>query len=103
MSWGISSKIAVPAKELEAKLKEDMEAHRNAQTVPLSKEVEEQFEVALGAVKHLAESGAVGTEHLFATISGHANEGHKPAEGWSNDSLTISLRSHPKVDPSAGQ
>lgn len=56
-------------------------------------EVKEQAGVALLVVSQSILSGALGAPDgkYRVTISGHANPGHNPTPGWSNDALTISI------------
>jgi len=53
----------------------------------------EALEAAKDAIVVLVNSNAVGDESVTYRVSanGHSNPDHKPAEGWSNDSLTISI------------
>lgn len=68
--------------------------------IPLNDEVDqeqtEQIDVAIAAAKLLA--GAVGRpgDEVFVSISGHANPGHAPKEGWSNETVTVSVTAKPK-------
>lgn len=60
------------------------------QQVPLH--TEESISVAARAAIEVATSGAMGdADRIAVTLSGHANPDHVPAEGWSNDAITISL------------
>lgn len=56
-------------------------------------QVQEQMSVAADAATKIIASGAVGGPgkeyHVF--VSGHANPDHKPAEGWANDGVTVSV------------
>jgi hypothetical protein len=53
----------------------------------------EQIHASVSAAKSLAASGVIGSpSHRFsATLTGHANPGHGPREGWVNDIVTISV------------
>jgi hypothetical protein len=53
----------------------------------------EQIHAAVAATKSIAASGSIGPpSHRFsATLTGHANPGHGPREGWANDIVTISV------------
>lgn len=57
----------------------------------LAAETREQIEEAVKAATWLVSSGALGSDHVHATLTGHANPEHKPVPGWSNDSVTISV------------
>lgn len=55
-------------------------------------EREDQVAAAKKAVLALVKSGAVGDGEAFqVTLSGHANTDHKPAQGWANDVVTVSV------------
>lgn len=61
---------------------------------PIDDDPREQFEKAKQLAIDLVESGVVGgsPDHRFnVSLSGHANPGHEPTEGWSNDAVTISI------------
>lgn len=54
----------------------------------------ESIATAAGAVLAVLQSGALGDPDEYGfnvNVNGHANPEHKPAEGWSNDHLTISI------------
>lgn len=55
---------------------------------------QDQVDAARKAVKLLLESSTVGlyNEYDFnISLSGHANPAHRPASGWANDCITISV------------
>jgi len=56
--------------------------------------MDEQFEAALAAATVILASGAVGTSAAVVTMSGHANPGHVKRDGWSNDSIVVSIAQH---------
>lgn len=62
---------------------------------PLSGEPAEQLEQARQAAVAIIDSGAVGdpASHRFnVSLSGHANPGHEPQDGYSNnDAVSISI------------
>ena len=60
---------------------------------PEMPEVATQFDQAVKSVNYLIQSGVLGSPNGKYNIflSGHANENHQPKEGWSNDSVTISI------------
>lgn len=66
----------------------------------LTNESREQYEVACDAVQTILDSGALGrvdgSRSFAISLSGHANAGHEPAEGWANDALTISIAQIPE-------
>jgi hypothetical protein len=53
----------------------------------------DQAEEAVRSVFQLAASGVVGDPNgkYKVTLSGHGNPDHKPAPGWGNDFVTISV------------
>lgn len=54
------------------------------------------------AVEHLA--GVVGRpeDPLYVSISGHANPDHAPADGWADETITVSISARPaKEEPAA--
>lgn len=92
MSWSGSFPDGIAGDDIEASL-DDSKAFVSPPPDQMSTEMAEQFAAAKEAVKDLIESGAVGdTEKTYSlSLSGHANEGHEPAEGWTNDCINISL------------
>src|SRR5436190_1007576 len=58
-----------------------------------SAEVREQVDQAVEVAAHLLDSGVLGGENdsYFVSLYGHANEGHRPAEGWANDAITVTV------------
>jgi hypothetical protein len=53
-----------------------------------------QFEEALHAAVHIAESGVLGDPkkiRFSGSLFGHENENHVPPPGWSPDSVGISI------------
>lgn len=51
----------------------------------------ETLNAAKDAAVALAASGVVGQGTVSGSLSGHANPGHVPTDGWANDCVTISL------------
>jgi hypothetical protein len=58
---------------------------------PLPEESLEQLRAAKVAVADLLDSGCVGGPPVLISFSGHANPGHRPAEGWANDYVSITI------------
>jgi hypothetical protein len=59
---------------------------------PVRPEMDEHIKAIAGAVEDIVASGALGDEALVnVNISGHAEPGHKKREGWSQDTISISL------------
>ena len=94
MSWGYKVE-AVPGTELEVELTKAREAYKET----LSSTGHTGFDDITAAeveftVFDLVATGALGDpmKHKFSvSLVGHANPGHEPAEGWANDSVTISI------------
>lgn len=54
--------------------------------------VKEQVVVACEVAKLIAESGVIGKDKDYVvSLSGHANEGHEPKEGYANDYIAVSI------------
>lgn len=61
-----------------------------------------QFRYARSAVLALIDSATVGDPELHTfnvSLAGHANPGHEPAEGWSNDCVSVSVSQALPVAP----
>lgn len=60
---------------------------------PADAESREQITKAIEAAKLLLDSGALGGPGttINVTLSGHANAGHAPLDGWQNDFLSLSF------------
>lgn len=88
MSWSLSIP-PTPAAEFAAAV----DAAVTSPAGPLAPSVGEQVAAAKAAAKALVAGGSLGdgSKTFAASLSGHANEGHQPTEGWANDCLTISL------------
>lgn len=86
MSW--SASFVVRAGEAEPR-EEDLTLS-NVNEVP---EHLEQFRESLSAVFGILLSGVLGgkDKDYVVNLSGHGNERHEPAPGWSNDYLSISI------------
>jgi len=57
-----------------------------------SPEVKDQIDLAFAKAVSIAHSGAVGEDKLFRVyVSGHANPGHEQADGWANDTITVTV------------
>lgn len=53
--------------------------------------MDEQFDAALGAAKALLPT--VGEGLVNVILSGHANPGHRPRQGWANDTVHVTVTS----------
>ncbi len=92
MSWNFTAASNAPIAEVEAKFDEAAaayEAGRAANDYTLDDAAKDGIAAARAAVKAVVESGAVGSGLVTVTVSGHANPGHKPAKGWSNDCVQV--------------
>lgn len=58
----------------------------------------DQVDAALIAARALFNSGAVGSPDRRYTVRlmGHANPGHAPRPGWTNDCVTVTLEQLPE-------
>jgi len=56
-----------------------------------AKESQVAFVAAKQATSTLLESGALGQGNFNVSLSGHANPGNVPADGWVNDCVTIRI------------
>lgn len=55
----------------------------------------DQINVAMTAVHLLMQDASLGdATEFYVSMSGHANPGHKPREGWANDAITVSVAYH---------
>ena len=85
MSWSASTPVPVSADDLRAALESaDVSGDREAAA--------DQISAAIDAAVAIAQSGAIGSEKTFrASISGHANPDHEPADGFTNDQISVSV------------
>ena len=91
MSYSLNISIE-PHQDVQEAVEERADEYR-ADTKP-EEHVSEALANACGAVVALVNSGAYGDPdlHTFSVVlSGHANENHKPAEGWVNDFISIAI------------
>jgi hypothetical protein len=96
MSWSINVPGGADVEQSVA----DWEESYVEQFGPVLPEVKQQIEAALAASKLIYESGCVGEGVVSLSLSGHANEGHEPREGWAYDMLTVNvLRAAPVPEP----
>lgn len=95
MSYGFSV-TSVPVAEVEDALTKSFEAYKAqlaAGDYKLDDAAEEAALAGIAAAKALADSGFVGKGLVNAAVNGHANPGHVPTRGWSNDSIGVSVSS----------
>lgn len=89
MSWSFSVPDGA-AEHFEANAA-DAQASYLSGSPTLADEAKDQIAEAVEAAVTLVSAGVVGYGQVHATLTGHANPGHKPAPGWANDMVTISL------------
>ena len=63
--------------------------------------MDEQFEAALNMARIAWLRKVVGDGNINVTLSGHANPGHKPRQGWANDLVTVSVSSAVRAEAPA--
>ena len=90
MSWTASLPEALPGQTIVA--------DRFSTSPPdLEGEPKEQFDLAVEVARTIIASGAVGQGKSFrVNLSGHANPGHEPQEGWATDAMTVSVFQAPE-------
>lgn len=87
MSWSASAS-AVVARDAAGKLRESFDKTYPTPTA----EVTEQFAAVIRAVEGALTVVQPDLDGLVTvSASGHANPGHQKAEGWANDSFTVSI------------
>lgn len=70
--------------------------------------MDEQFDVAVEMARVALLGTAdrkpvVGDGNVNVTLSGHANPGHKPRQGWANDYVSVHVSSAVRDQVSAGE
>ncbi len=92
MSWYVSVPVT-PAAEFEAAIDAlELPVFEHATSDSYGPEAQAQFAAAKAAVKALYRSGSLGSGDYYAgSMGGHANPGHTPREGWSNDTINVSV------------
>ncbi|SDJ08249.1 hypothetical protein SAMN05444157_1642 [Frankineae bacterium MT45] len=93
MSWNFTA-TSVAIDDVEAELTKAADAYRAglaANDYALDDAANEAIGVAIASAKAIAESGVTGGTLVNVTLSGHANPGHKPVKGWSNDVVTVTV------------
>lgn len=91
MSWGLSIQVPAGTDPNEAV---EAAADEYRQRSKPEDPVNEALATACGTAVALLNSGAVGDPqaHDYAiSLNGHANPEHKPAPGWANDYISISV------------
>lgn len=63
-----------------------------------STESAEAFDVAKAIATNLIASGVVGPGPYRVSLAGHANPGHRLAEGWAPDGVTVTVTSAERAE-----
>ena len=91
MSWSFGV-TQVDKNTVDEALNSAAETHVvNAMRGDSGPEMSEQMEQAVYAVVAIVTSGVLGEGPFSVSLSGHANPGHKPREGWADDAISINL------------
>lgn len=90
-----------PAEELRERLED---AAANAK-VDWPEEADRDIAAAVDAAERLARSltEGDGSAHVGASISGHANMGRNPPQGWSPDQVYVSVTRAPTPQPAEAE
>lgn len=101
MSYSLSIPTAIEKDQLEDQVNVALEEYCAAYPGQDTPQMRDHIEAAIEAATQLAE--VVGEGPITVTISGHANQGHRPIAGWSNDfvQLTVSSAARPEQDPAS--
>ena len=92
MSWSISAVIPAGSDEVAAARVLDAAAlDAQQQAGEWGPETRHQVQSAVDAAAKIAGSGALGHLDLLVALSGHANAGHDPHNGFSLDTVSINL------------
>lgn len=96
MSWSLSTTIKaaeVPVSKTGMVPEELVNIDRsNIGNNQALKERDEQIDAAIdAALRILVQGGFDNAEEIAITMSGHANPEHKPVEGWSNETINVSV------------
>lgn len=87
MSWS--------ARTSEAVAKDGIELDEPPLSDVVEAEQRAQFEAAVEAAKALAEVVGRPGDAVFVTLSGHANPGHGPRDGWAHEQISITVVARP--------
>ena len=91
MSWSTSTGTVPVAKD-ELALKEPILSD------VVEAEQAEQFEAAQEAARLLIRAVGREGDEVVVTLNGHANPGHGPREGWSNETITVQVTAVPRIE-----
>ena len=90
MSWNFS--VVASKESVDAALNAAAESQvDNIMRSDSGAEMLSQAEQATYAAVALIESGCLGDGTFTVNLSGHANPGHQPRDGWANDAVSISI------------
>lgn len=102
MSWSFNTTCTEP--NVEAELDYAEQDYRMQSGLTFTPAVDDQIKAAAAAAVALVRSGAIGKPLKFTVgLSGHANPDHLPAEGWSNDSISVSLSAQDYPEPAESE
>lgn len=87
MSWSTSSGGEVSKDEIEVP-----DPHLSPD---VATEQHEQYQVAMEVAEQLAKVVGRPGDKVIVTLSGHANPGHAPRQGWANEVVTVSVSAVP--------
>lgn len=59
---------------------------------PATDEATEHLDAVSGIVAQLTQVIGTDDDTLHVSISGHANTGHRPADGWGDEFVTVTVR-----------
>jgi len=100
MSWSFYAQIPAAATEEEAaRILLAARDTAEAQGEPYGPEAHHQQQQAMEAAAMICCSGALGRTAHHVNLSGHANPGHLPRQGWSDDTTNIMVSQVPAVAP----
>lgn len=68
----------------------------NEQTDGLAEAQTEQASRAYEAAALLAQQVGRPEDQVVVTMSGHANPGHAPRDGWSDETITVTVSARPR-------
>jgi hypothetical protein len=88
MSWAAKYKITLTPVDNHAQV--DLESSQ-LQSGNGEKESADAINEAIQIAQLLVESGKFGLGTFSVNLNGHANDGNKPKEGWSNDFVNIQI------------
>ncbi|HUY54586.1 MAG TPA: hypothetical protein VMV23_05460 [Candidatus Nanopelagicaceae bacterium] len=89
MSWSFGATIPADADETQAARMLEEEMTGAGQINEFSPEARHQAQEAVNQAAKIIGSGCLGHLPIAVYLSGHANAGHTPTEGWSDDALSM--------------